>query len=139
MIRYVLDTDHLTFAQRGYPLINARISATPPGEIAITIITAEEQLRGRFAQIRRFPSGPACVNAYHLLREAIDDMKTLPILDFDTAAEAIDQLLRKQKPQFHTQDRRIAAIALANRCTLVTRNQIHFGQIPNLILEDWTK
>lgn len=79
------------------------------------------------------------MNAYHLLRECIDDLKTLTILDFNAAAETIDQLLRKQKPQFPTQDRRIAAIALANNCILVTRNWNHFGQIANLVLEDWTK
>jgi len=139
MIHYILDTDTLSLSQRRHPVVTARIRSTPVAEVAITIITAEEQLRGRFLQIRQFPSGLACVDAYRRLSETIDAFETLTILDFDAASETIDQLLRKQKPQFPTQDRRIAAIALANNCILVTRNQNHFGQVPNLTLEDWTK
>lgn len=36
-----------------------------------------------------------------------------------------------------TKDRRIAAIAWVNRCTLVTRNTVHFQDIAGLILEHW--
>ncbi|MGH9940639.1 MAG: type II toxin-antitoxin system VapC family toxin, partial [Blastocatellia bacterium] len=61
MIRYILDTDHLSLARRGHQHVTAKILAARPDEIAITIITAEEQLRGRFSQIRKFPSGQACV------------------------------------------------------------------------------
>jgi tRNA(fMet)-specific endonuclease VapC len=139
MIRYILDTDHLSLLGRGHQRVTARLNATPPGEVAITIITAEEQLRGRFSQIRRSPSGLACVNAYRQLRETIDDLKTLTILDFDTASELIDQSLRRQKLKIKTQDRRIAAIALANNCILATRNQTDFGQVAGLALQDWTK
>ena len=31
----------------------------------------------------------------------------------------------------------IAAIALANGCTLVTHNTQEFSRIPGLVLEDW--
>lgn len=139
MIRYILDTDHLSLLERGHQRVTAKFHATSADEVAIAIITAEEKLRGRFLQIRKSPTGPAYVDAYRLLREAIEDLQKLTILDFDFAAEAIDQSLRKQKPQFPTQDRRIAAIALANHCILVTRNQRDFGQIAGLTLQDWTK
>ncbi|MGH9845784.1 MAG: type II toxin-antitoxin system VapC family toxin [Blastocatellia bacterium] len=139
MTQYVLDTDHLTLLQRFHSFVMAKVNATPPSEIAITIITAEEQLRGRFSQIRRFPTGFECVNAYRRLRETLDRLKAMTILDFDIRSELIDQSLRRQHPRMGTQDRRIAAITLANNCTLITRNRIHFGQIPNLILEDWSK
>jgi tRNA(fMet)-specific endonuclease VapC len=139
MIRYILDTDHLSLAQRKHPIVTAKILAMPKDSMAITIITVEEQLRGRFSQIRRFPSGPGCINAYFNLRETVDDLRTKIILDFDLVAEAIDQSLIKQKLRLGTQDRRIAAIALANRCTLVTANTQDFSKAPGLILEDWTR
>jgi hypothetical protein len=41
---YVLDTDHLSLSLRGHPKIRERLALIPADEIAITIITAEEQL-----------------------------------------------------------------------------------------------
>jgi tRNA(fMet)-specific endonuclease VapC len=38
-----------------------------------------------------------------------------------------------------TQDLKIASIALANRATLLTRNYRDFVQVPDLIIDDWTK
>jgi len=34
-------------------------------------------------------------------------------------------------------DAQIAAIALANQCTLVTHNTSEFGRVPGLTCEDW--
>lgn len=137
MIRYILDTDHLSLAQRKHPKITARILSSPKDEMAITIITVEEQIRGRFAEIRRHQSGPNCVIAYQQLRQTIDSLLGVNVLDFDSAAEAIDQTLKSQKLKLGTQDRRIAAIALANHCKVITRNLSDFGQIPGLQIENW--
>lgn len=43
----VLDTDHVSLFQQRHPLVTQRVNAVTPEEIAITIITAEEQLRSR--------------------------------------------------------------------------------------------
>lgn len=110
MIRYILDTDHLSLIERKHPRLKKYLDLIQPDEVAITIISAEEQLRGRFQQIRRFNSGVACVEAYQHLRETIARLKATTILDFDAAAEMLDQYLRRQKPRLGTQDRRIAAI-----------------------------
>jgi tRNA(fMet)-specific endonuclease VapC len=36
-----------------------------------------------------------------------------------------------------TNDMLIAAIALANGCTLVTHNTAEFSRVPGLVIEDW--
>lgn len=139
MTCYILDTDHLSLYQRGHPALKARIESVPPHEIAITIITVEEQMRGRLAQVKKAASGPARVEAYRWLRETIRFFEELTILDFDTAAEIIDASLRQQKLRLGSQDRRIAAIMLARGGILVTRNQADFQQVSGLALQDWTK
>ncbi|MGH9848364.1 MAG: type II toxin-antitoxin system VapC family toxin, partial [Blastocatellia bacterium] len=52
MSLYVFDTDHLSLYQRDRSLFQARLSRIPAADLAITIITVEEQLRGRFLQIK---------------------------------------------------------------------------------------
>lgn len=53
MTLYILDTDHVSLFQREHPQVVVRIRETLPEQLAVTIITVEEQLRGRLAQIRR--------------------------------------------------------------------------------------
>jgi len=53
MTLYVLDSDHLSLHQRGHESLRKRLLTTPPEQIAITIINAEELMRGRLAQVRK--------------------------------------------------------------------------------------
>jgi tRNA(fMet)-specific endonuclease VapC len=50
---WVLDTDVLTLWLRGQEIIGARVAATPPQQLAVTIITVEEMLGGWYTQIRQ--------------------------------------------------------------------------------------
>ena len=136
---HILDTDHLSLYQRGYPTLKPRFESVPPHEIAITIVTVEEQMRGRLAQVRKAVSGVARIQAYRWLRETIEFFQELTVLDFDVAANSIDESLQQQKLRLGTQDRRIASIVLARGGILITRNQSDFGQVPGLKLQDWTK
>ena len=138
MILYVLDTDHLSLILRGHPKIRERLTAIPPEQIAITIITVEEQLRGRLAQLSKARSGDARSVAYRYLRKAVNDLARLNVLDYDAASDRIYGELRQQRVRVGSQDLRIAAIALANNCNLVTRNYSDFSKVPSLIIDDWT-
>lgn len=44
---WILDTDCLSLLQRGNPTLIKRTSAVNAKQIAVTIVTAESQLRGR--------------------------------------------------------------------------------------------
>ncbi len=119
-------------------LVRQRVNAIPSEQLATTIITFEEQMYGRLNRIKRANSQESLVIAYTQLKETIEDLKTINILDFnDSAAKRYLELLR-QKNRIGTQDLRIAAIAISNNAILVTRNQRDFSRIAGLSFEDWT-
>lgn len=134
---FVLDTDHVSLFQKNHPNVVSQVRATDPTAIAVTIITAEEQLRGWFKEIRR-ASGSKSVWAYRCMHLALDYFHTVRLLNFDEAAHEQYVRLREQKIRIGTQDLRIAAIVLSVNGILVTRNQRDFSRIQDLVLEDWT-
>lgn len=135
---WILDTDHLSLLQRGHPVVGQRIRNISVNDIAITIISAEEQLYGRLNLIRRSKSPETLMRAYQWLQETLDDFKTANILDFNAQAICLYQELLSQKIRIGTQDLRIAAITLSVNGILVTRNQRDFAKVPNLTFEDWS-
>ncbi|MCY0536309.1 type II toxin-antitoxin system VapC family toxin, partial [Klebsiella pneumoniae] len=86
------------------------INRVNPEEIAITIITAEEQLRGRLDVIRRTSSTKNLILAYTRLRDTLDDFSSMNLLDFNQDAYTCYVELMRQKIRIGTQDLRIAAI-----------------------------
>jgi tRNA(fMet)-specific endonuclease VapC len=135
---YVLDTDHVSLFQRKHPQVTTRVGEKPPEQLAVTIITVEEQLRGRLAQLKRAKSSQAVIKAFAELREAVQYFNNIQILDFDAAADDQFTILRQRRIRVGVQDLRIAAIVLATGNILVTRNRQDFGQIPGLAIDDWS-
>ena len=138
MSPWVLDTDHLSLFQRGHLHVVSRVLETSPTSLAITIIAAEEQLRGRLNQIRKAQTEETVVAAYQRLRELLDILGSASLLDYTEEAEIRYRDLRREKIRIGTRDLRIAAIALSTSSTLVTRNSREFGRVPGLHLEDWS-
>lgn len=138
MSLWILDTDHLSLFQRGHIHVVPRLLETSPASLAITIVTAEEQLRGRLNQIRRAQLAKTAVPAYQRLRELLDFLSSINLLDYTEEADARYRALCQEKIRIGTRDLRIAAIALAVSGTLITRNSRDFGQISGLQLEDWS-
>lgn len=132
----MLDTDHLTLLQQAHPLVRQRIAALTPTAIMVTIITAEEQLRGWLDAVRRHTGSPRQIWAYQGLQDTIVFLRRVTILPFDQQAYQQFEALRQQKIRIGSQDLRIAAITLTAGATLVTRNERDFGQVPGLNFED---
>lgn len=135
---FILDTDHVSLFQRDQPQVVSRVLATPPLELATTVITLEEQLRGRLERVRRAQSDVEIVTAYQNLLATSLYFRTITVIGFDEQAQTIFKTLRAQKIRLGTQDLRIAAIALSRGATLVTRNRQDFAMIPVLKIEDWS-
>jgi len=138
-VRYVLDTDTVTHQQLGHPLIVAKLRLVDRSTVATTVITMYEQLRGRLAAINRKQSDAQLQLAFRHLQATQQYYCTARILPFVEKATQIHQTLVTQKVRIGSQDLQIAAIVLAHHAVLVTANQRHFAQVPDLQIEDWTR
>lgn len=139
----VLDTDCLSLIDRksgdAYLRLRDKLSKLSSDKIATTIVTFEEQTRGRLAYLSKARSPENQIISYEKLRLLLDNYCQIPILNFDSAAVTEFEKLRKQKIRIGTMDLKIASIAISNRALLVSRNLSDFGQVPNLRVEDWTR
>jgi tRNA(fMet)-specific endonuclease VapC len=135
---WVLDTDHLTFFQNDHPLVKQRINQINPENLAVTVITSEEQMRGWLNAINQSSQSERLIWAYKGLRDGIEYFNNVKLLDFDQNAYTCYKDLVRHKIRIGTQDLRIAAITLSVNGILVTRNRKDFAKVPNLQLEDWT-
>ena len=138
MKMYVLDSDHLSLHQRGYESLKAHLLKVPPHQIYITIISVEELLRGRLAQIRRTKKSEERVQAYYWLERTLSFLCSFKVLKYSSEADAYFQKLRAKKIRINVQDLKIASITLSKSAILVTRNRRDFDQVPSLKIEDWT-
>ena len=140
MSRYILDTDCFSLWQQNHPMMVQQVKVNAEN-LAVTIVTVEEVIRGWFNVIRQ-ASEPSqadkLVLAYTRLWNTLNDFKNLNILKFDQNASTIYTKFHRQIRLIGSQDLRIAAIVLANNAILVTRNHRHFSQVPDLVQEDWT-
>jgi tRNA(fMet)-specific endonuclease VapC len=76
--------------------------------------------------------------AYKGLRDGVEYLNKLKLLDFDLSAYNCYKELVSQRIRIGTRDLRIAAITLSINGILVTRNTKDFAKVPNLQIEDWT-
>ena len=113
----------------------AQNSAT---EVATTIISYEEQMRGWLSLASQAKTPPQITEAYAALQRHIASYRDASILDYDSAASEQFERLRQARIRIGISDLRIAAICLANNATLLPRNLRHFQQVPGLTVEDWS-
>ena len=137
MSLFVLDTDILSLWQHGHPSVSARVSACNPSELAITVITVQEQLDGWHAQLNRGKDHQHTAALYQRLANTVRFLARVQIINFSEAAIARYEMLRSFKLNIGKMDLRIAAIVLEHDAILVTRNSRDFARIAGLQFEDW--
>lgn len=139
---YLLDSDiySLYFTrQSSQPILERRILATDPSLIWISVVTAEESIRGAFKLVKDYQNTSKVTLGYGFLFKTLFALKQYQILPFDDAAYSEFQKIPIDiRREIKTSDSRIAASALAHGFKVVTRNTRHFLQVPRLHCEDWT-
>ncbi len=138
MTLWVLDTDHVSLFQTGHPSVIQKIQSIRPNDIAVIIITLEEQMYGRLNKIRKAKSIDELTPAYLSLNRTVAYFQTINVLDFDQRAAISYREIVAQKIRVGTQDLKIAAIALSREAIVVTRNSRDFSKVPGLQITDWT-
>lgn len=129
-MRYLLDTDSVSFALRGQGQVGARLQAQRPSDLCISAITLAELRYGADRKGSR------------KLHGLIDTfVASVEVVLFDEAAAAefgrIGSILAERGTPIGDFDVLIAAHAVAFRCTLVTNNVRHFSKVPGLSVENW--
>jgi tRNA(fMet)-specific endonuclease VapC len=136
---YVLDSDILSLLQSGHPQVSERAAKCSPGELAVSVITVEEQIRGWFTLVRRAKKPPQIAFAYQQLADRVSDLSRTRILPYTERAIAIYHLMKKAKLRIDANDLRIAAITMEHSGIVVTRNVRDFREIPGVSYEDWSQ
>jgi tRNA(fMet)-specific endonuclease VapC len=138
---YLLDTDCQSLLDRDTPearRMTERLLLVRPDEVAVTIVTYEEQMRGWLAWIAQAKTMELQVTGYQRLRRHIERFRVIPVVDFDARAASEFERHRKAGVRIGTMDLKIASIALANQAIVLTRNLRDYSKVPDLVCEDWT-
>ena len=87
----ILDTDQLSFLDQdtieGFTL-GRRLAGRASGEVAVSIVTYEEQMRGWLTYVSRAATQDQQVDAYNKLHRHVDKFRRIPFVDYDAAAAA---------------------------------------------------
>lgn len=140
---HLLDTDTLSIWQRGtgpeYANLVLHLSAHPPADIGVSIVSFHEQAVGAHTYLSRARTSADLVRGYEIMEQVRHWFAHLNLIPFDDPAAAVYDNLRAANPRIGAMDLRIAAIALSRDLTVVTRNLADFSRIPGLRTEDWTR
>ena len=139
---YLFDTDHITALDRGGEegeRLRTHLAHIPPEEVAVSVVSYEEQIRGWLAYIAQLRAVDRQVAGYHRLERMLEFYCVTPLLPFDARAAEQFQRLWVARIRIGTMDLKIAAIALANDAILLSRNLTDFSKVPALRVEDWMR
>ncbi len=137
MSLFLFDTDTLTHLEWNRMSVIMRMLQAPPQSVGITVISVQEQFSGWLGVINKAKSDDERARLYQRLTDNVRVLSSLHIVTFSAPAIARYHALRAMKLGVGTMDLRIAAIALEEAATVVTRNLRDFRRVPGLVCENW--
>jgi tRNA(fMet)-specific endonuclease VapC len=136
----ILDTDILTHYALGNERVGHKVNeAGGPEQLAVTIITRMEMLRGRFESILKAADDGQLRLAMQRFQEAEDMLNSFITLSVSDLASRNFLTLRdhKKTKKMKRGDMLIARIALGHNALLVTRNVKDYKAVNGLRVENW--
>jgi tRNA(fMet)-specific endonuclease VapC len=139
MSRYLLDTDMITLAQFGNRVVEGNLVAHAASYIAISAISIQEQMDGWLGHLNRLNTPPRLAAWYdRLVSHILPSWKRFTVLTVSEPAILRSRYLKSLRLSIGSMDLRIAAVALENGLTVITRNCRDFGRVPGLATDDWS-
>jgi tRNA(fMet)-specific endonuclease VapC len=138
----LLDSDHVSVVLESRHSLRPRLLARLDqvfDDVALPVVTAEEQLRGWLAQINRQRDIRRQIVPYSRLVDLLKFMEGWTILTWNDETASWFEQLRAARVRIGTQDLKIASIALANNGLLLSANLRDFEKVPGLNVEDWLR
>ncbi len=137
MSLYLLDTDILSDYQRGNPAVVSNVARHTADELAISVITVEEQVGGWYTALRKEKGEENLAQVYLRMAQTIESLASWTVLPYPVAAMRRHADLKRQKLNVRTNDLKIAAIALHFNAIIVTKNEQDFKRVLGVNLENW--
>lgn len=130
-LRFMLDTDSVSYALRGVGGVGERILDHRPSELCISAVTLAEL---------RFGAHKRRSTKLHRLVDTFVGSVAPQDFDSDAATEygRLAAELAKRGTPIGALDTMIAAHAASRKLVLVTNNEKHFRKIRGLKIENWT-
>ena len=131
-VRYMLDTDTVSYALRGMGEVGARLLERRPSEVSVSALTVAELRFG--AERRKSKRLHALIDSF---------CAGVNVLPFNERAAArfgvVGAALAARGAPIGPIDTLIAAHALAEDLTFVTNNARHFSRVAGLRTENWAE
>ncbi len=136
---HLLDTDTVSRLHAGHSKVAERLRRLEDPDLAITVITRIELLRGRFDFLLKASDGADLLKAQEWLDRTEALLSELVVVPMDAAAATQFDRLRQSSGlrKLGRADLLIASIALGHSAVLVTRNLRDFRQVPGLAVDNW--
>lgn len=137
----IFDSDIVTLLSYGNEKVRAKMSQAVQSteELAVTVITFMEILRGRFETLTKASTADELLVGMKRFKDSVHLLNSFQQLDIDQrSAHHFSELTKRKKgPKMKRGDMLIACISLAHNAVLVTRNVKDFQQVNGLRLENW--
>ena len=131
-MKYLLDTCTVSDFVKGHPNVLARVKATPPNLIAVSVLTRMEVDYGLALNAERARKLAPMLDAF------FSTIATLPFDEADAqAAASIRAVLKIMGQPIGAYDVLIAGAGLARGLVVVTSNVGEFKRVSGLQVEDW--
>jgi tRNA(fMet)-specific endonuclease VapC len=106
MSLYALDTDTLSLWQHAHPFVGQHAASHRSDELAVTVITIQEQLDGWHPRLPRARTPKRTADLYRRLAETVRFLSRVEILHYTELAIHRFSQLRKQCPNVGRMDLR---------------------------------